>query len=33
LKQKGVLDGMLTAPGYWDVFKLASSKPPKPAVA
>ncbi len=33
LKQKGVLDGMLTAPGYWDVFKLASSKPPKAAAA
>lgn len=33
LKQKGVLDGMLTAPGYWDVFKLASSKLPKAAAA
>jgi fatty acid desaturase len=29
LKQKGVLPDMLTAPGYWDVFKLASSKPAK----
>lgn len=33
LKAKGVLPDMLTAPGYWDVFKLASSKPAKLAVA
>ena len=33
LKRKGVLDGMLTAPGYWTVFKLASSRPETVAVA
>jgi fatty acid desaturase len=33
LKQKGVMPGMLTAPGYWDVFKLASSKPEKATLA
>jgi fatty acid desaturase len=27
LRQKGVLDGMLTAPGYWTVLKAAASKP------
>jgi fatty acid desaturase len=27
LKQKGVMDGMLTAPGYIDVLRMASSKP------
>jgi fatty acid desaturase len=32
LKAKGVLPDMLTAPGYWDVFKMASSKPAKVAV-
>jgi fatty acid desaturase len=26
LKQKGVLPQMLTSPGYWDLFKLASGK-------
>ncbi len=33
LKQKGVLPGMLTAPGYWTVFKLASSRSETVAVA
>ena len=33
LKAKGVLPDMLTAPGYWAVFKMASSKPAKVAVA
>ena len=27
LREKGVLDGMLTAPGYWTVLKAAASKP------
>jgi fatty acid desaturase len=27
LRQKGVIDGMLTAPGYWTVLKAAASKP------
>jgi fatty acid desaturase len=26
LRQKGVLEGMLTAPGYWSVLTAASSK-------
>ncbi len=33
LKQKGVMPGMLTSPGYLDVFRLASSKPPRLAAA
>lgn len=33
LKRKGVLPGMLTAPGYVDVLRMASSKPPKPKLA
>ncbi len=28
LRQKGVTERMLTAPGYWDVLRQASSKPP-----
>jgi fatty acid desaturase len=27
MREKGVLDGMLTAPGYWTVLKAAASKP------
>jgi fatty acid desaturase len=27
LRQKGVVEGMLTAPGYWTVLKAASAKP------
>jgi fatty acid desaturase len=27
LRQKGVLDAMLTAPGYWTVLKAAASSP------
>ncbi|PZQ65083.1 MAG: fatty acid desaturase [Phenylobacterium zucineum] len=33
LKGKGVLPGMLTAPGYLDVLRMASSKPPKTRLA
>jgi fatty acid desaturase len=33
LKGKGVTGGMLTAPGYLDVLRMASSKPPKPKLA
>ena len=27
MREKGVLDGMLTAPGYWTVLKAAASSP------
>lgn len=30
MRDKGVLPAMLTSPGYWDVLKLASSKPAGP---
>ena len=31
LRDKGVLDGMLTAPGYWTVLKAAAGKPERSA--